>query len=141
MDFPIILPFSPSINNLLPSLKLDVVHAHHPFVLGRVAVSKASELKIPVVFTFHPRYWEHSHYFPIQIPAVQQWAKAAIHLRLRQFLRMPEVVVYTEKLRDLIRQTLFRRPDPCGPQGSICRPFSTVGEEIRQRRGWQIGRW
>jgi 1,2-diacylglycerol 3-alpha-glucosyltransferase len=140
MDFPIILPFSPSINNLLPSLKLDVLHAHHPFVLGRVAISKARELKIPMVFTFHTRYWEHSHFFPIQMPTVQQWAKAAIHLRLRQFLQScPDIVVYTESLRDLVRQTYhYEGRIHVVPTGIDLSKFQqSLGEQMRQRLGWQ----
>ncbi len=35
VDIPTALPVSPFVDQLLPKLKLDVIHAHHPFCLGR----------------------------------------------------------------------------------------------------------
>lgn len=37
-------------------LGLDLVHAHTPFVMGRVALHVARALKLPLCFTFHTRY-------------------------------------------------------------------------------------
>jgi len=105
MDFPLIFPYSPNVNRRLPALHLDIIHAHHPFVLGQVALAKARELGLPVVFTFHTLYWEHSHFFPINFPFVQMLVKDVIHYRLRQFLKNCHlIVVYTETIRDLLIQ-------------------------------------
>ncbi|MEW5941134.1 MAG: glycosyltransferase [Chloroflexota bacterium] len=35
---------------------MDVIHVHHPFLSGRLALRYARPLKIPVVFTNHTRY-------------------------------------------------------------------------------------
>ncbi|MGJ8606187.1 MAG: glycosyltransferase [Marivita sp.] len=34
----------------------DIVHAHHPFLLGRTALHTAAWFDIPIVYTFHTRY-------------------------------------------------------------------------------------
>ena len=70
-DFPLTIPFSPFVEKLLPSLKLDVIHTHHPFLLGHSAARRAADLNLPLVFTFHTRYQEYSHYIPMEQRAVK----------------------------------------------------------------------
>ena len=56
VDIPAVIPLSPFIDRLMPSLKLDVIHTHHPVLLGQAAANKAQELDLPLVFTFHTQY-------------------------------------------------------------------------------------
>ena len=62
MDLPFVIPISTSIDNIFPSLKLDVIHSHHPILLGQTAAQKASRYNLPLVFTFHSLYREYSRY-------------------------------------------------------------------------------
>ena len=57
-EYPLTIPVSNFVDTLLPSLKLDVIHAHHPALLGQVAARKAEALNVPLVFTHHTRYRE-----------------------------------------------------------------------------------
>ena len=41
----------------------DVIHVHHPFLLGVVAQRIACQKNIPVIFTYHTMYDCYSHYF------------------------------------------------------------------------------
>ncbi|HYH04921.1 MAG TPA: glycosyltransferase, partial [Bacillota bacterium] len=34
VKYPVAVPFSPKINRVLDQLALDIIHCHHPFVLG-----------------------------------------------------------------------------------------------------------
>lgn len=43
----------------------DIVHSHHPFLLGQTAVGVANMLRVPIVFTFHTLYEEYVHYVPL----------------------------------------------------------------------------
>lgn len=61
-DVPFVIPISTSIDHIMPSLKLDMVHSHHPVLLGQTAAHKAAKYHLPLVFTFHSRYWEYSRY-------------------------------------------------------------------------------
>ena len=70
-DFPSTIPLSPFVDRLLPHLKLDLIHTHHPVLLGQTAASKAEELDLPLIFTFHTRYREYSHYVPLSQKFVQ----------------------------------------------------------------------
>lgn len=45
---------------------MDIVHVHHPFLSGRLALRYCRPLHIPIVFTNHTRYDLHAQaYFPI----------------------------------------------------------------------------
>jgi len=61
-DLPFVIPISSSIDHILPSLKMDVIHSHHPVLLGQTAANYSAKYHLPLVFTFHSRYWEYSRY-------------------------------------------------------------------------------
>ena len=42
-DISTAIPVSPFVDQLLPMLKLDVIHTHHPILLGQTAARKAAE--------------------------------------------------------------------------------------------------
>ena len=45
---------------------MDIVHVHHPFLSGRLAIRYCQPLRIPIVFTNHTRYDLYAQtYFPI----------------------------------------------------------------------------
>ena len=45
---------------------MDVVHVHHPFLSGRLALRYCRPLRIPIVYTSHTRYDLYAQtYFPI----------------------------------------------------------------------------
>ena len=61
LSFPVVA--APHITWMLPRLKLDIIHAHHPVIVGAEAARFSEELDIPLVFTFHTMYHEYTHYF------------------------------------------------------------------------------
>ncbi|HKJ39856.1 MAG TPA: glycosyltransferase [Anaerolineales bacterium] len=139
MEFPVILPYSLDIDRRLRSLQMDVIHTHHPFILGKVALSKAEELHLPVVFTFHTQYWEHSHFFPLHTGSAQELVKKFIHFRLRWFLkRCHLIVVYTESMRDLLVQKFgTQHRIEVVPTGIDLSNYQNVyNNGYRERMGW-----
>lgn len=48
--------------NKILELNIDIIHVHHPAIVGNVALSIRRKLGIPVVFTYHTRYEEYLHY-------------------------------------------------------------------------------
>lgn len=64
IDYPISIPISSFINKKIEELKLDIIHVHQPFSLGREGMKFAKKLKIPVVFTYHAKYEDYVHYVP-----------------------------------------------------------------------------
>lgn len=65
VKYPVAIPFSPRINRIINNLNLDILHSHHPFVLGPVAIKTAARKRIPVIYTFHTQYEQYNHYIPL----------------------------------------------------------------------------
>ncbi len=47
------------------AIEADIVHVHHPFLLGVTAVRAARLLKMPTLFTYHTLYEAYAHYVPL----------------------------------------------------------------------------
>jgi 1,2-diacylglycerol 3-alpha-glucosyltransferase len=60
------IPWRPThaINTLIKKYNPDIIHIHHPFLLGVSALHAAHKHKIPCVFTYHTLYEKYAHYVP-----------------------------------------------------------------------------
>jgi 1,2-diacylglycerol 3-alpha-glucosyltransferase len=66
---------------MLTQLAPDIIHFHHPFLLGNSGLFCARQLGIPTVFTYHTLYHRYTHYVPLP-----HWITARlINHRLKQF--------------------------------------------------------
>jgi glycosyltransferase involved in cell wall biosynthesis len=54
-------------DELIEKIKPDIVHAHHPWLLGRAALKSARKVAVPVVFTYHTLYEHYAHYVPFPV--------------------------------------------------------------------------
>ena len=138
-DFPATIPFSPFIDNLFPPLKVDVIHSHHPVLLGQAAANKAREYNLPLVFTFHTRYRDYSHYFPLNQEIVQEFIKNTIDSWLRVYMRRcHHIVVPSKSIRDILFSEYYvKGPITIVPTGIELEPYQAAdGASIRQQRGW-----
>lgn len=61
-DFSVPLPLTRSLSDDLSVFQPDIVHSHHPFLLGDTALRVSAARNIPIVFTFHTRYELYGHY-------------------------------------------------------------------------------
>jgi 1,2-diacylglycerol 3-alpha-glucosyltransferase len=130
--FPV--PISSSIDDTIPSLKLDVIHSHHPFLLGETASRKAESLGIPLVFTFHTRYDEYAHYLPLSQELTRQIAGRWIGNYLE---KCQHIIAPSESLRQMLLESGVEGDITAIPTGIDLRPFRNLdGRQIRQQRGW-----
>lgn len=51
----------------IQKLKPDIIHVHHPFLLGQSVLKVAKRLGIPVVFTYHTIYESYINYLPFPL--------------------------------------------------------------------------
>ncbi len=61
-DFAVALPASGQLTKSLDDFKPDIVHSHHPFLLGNTALRVARYRGLPLVFTHHTLYENYTHY-------------------------------------------------------------------------------
>ena len=138
-DIPTAFPVSPFVDQLLPKLKLDVIHTHHPFLLGQTAAGKARDLNLPLIFTFHTQYHEYTHYVPFPQEQVQEFIKNRVVNYLREYMRKCQhIVIPSESMRSIVvnnygledRYTVI-------PTGLDIAPYKAAsGEALRSEWGW-----
>jgi glycosyltransferase involved in cell wall biosynthesis len=61
--------------------KMDVIHTHHPFTMGRYASEIALANNLPLLFTHHTQYDQYTRYVPI----IKESAKHALYNFLKGF--------------------------------------------------------
>ncbi|MBN8580177.1 MAG: glycosyltransferase family 4 protein [Anaerolineae bacterium] len=140
VDIPAAIPISSFVDRLLPSIKLDVIHTHHPFLLGQTAATKAQELNLPLVFTFHTQYREYTHYVPFPAEVVQNFLKNAVDRWLQDFMRRCQhIIIPSESMREiLVAQYGLTNNFTVIPTGIDLASYQTTdGEKIRKKRRWE----
>ena len=57
------LPVKALLEPTISGLQPDIIHAHHPLLMGDLAADFAEERDIPLVFTFHSRFEEYAEQY------------------------------------------------------------------------------
>ena len=73
-DFCVRLPVPNIIRDFTEEFKPDIIHSHHPFLLGDAALREARKLHVPILFTHHTLYERYTHYMPLDSPALKRVA-------------------------------------------------------------------
>lgn len=64
-DFSVRVPLPYVVEREITAFQPDIIHSHHPFLLGDTALRVARQRSLPLVFTHHTLYEEYTHYVPI----------------------------------------------------------------------------
>lgn len=134
-DFPLAIPFSPFVEKLLPSLKPDVIHSHHPFLLGSSAARQADSLHLPLVFTFHTQYREYSHYISLS----QDLVKGIIDRLISDYMRhCHHIVAPSESIRRMLASEYgVTEQVTVIPTGLDLKLYCRLDRDaLRQKFGW-----
>ena len=76
-DFSVRLPLPFLIDDRVKAFNPDIVHSHHPFLLGDAALRTARSYHLPLIFTHHTLYEQYTHYVPFDSKAMKRFV---IHL-------------------------------------------------------------
>lgn len=88
--FPLAIPYSWKMRRILKNLKIDIIHAQHPNLLGSAARRWAKKKKVPLVFTWHTLYDHYTNFVPF-IP--KKWAADYIIGKATKFANSADVVI------------------------------------------------
>jgi glycosyltransferase involved in cell wall biosynthesis len=64
-DFSVALPLPTLLTEQLDAFRPDIIHSHHPFLVGDTALRAAAIQQVPLVFTHHTMYEQYTHYVPL----------------------------------------------------------------------------
>ncbi len=89
--------FDPVIEEFFSSLSFDMIHVHHPMLMGYTAQYLGRKYHIPVVFTYHTRYEQYLHYL---LPSGEKLQKLTGKSRNAVFRSLEKKILYngSEKL-------------------------------------------
>lgn len=134
-NYPATIPVSSHIDWVLPKLGLDVIHAHHPALIGNAAADKAEQLGIPLVFTHHTRYKEYVQFGGLP----DELAKEILGHQLANYMqKCQHIVAPSLSIKQMIEETYgITERVTVIPTGIDLEPYETAdGRSIRSERNW-----
>ncbi|HWA99694.1 MAG TPA: glycosyltransferase [Pirellulales bacterium] len=112
----------------------DLVHSHHPFLLGTTALRISAARSVPIVFTHHTRYETYTHYLPIDTALVQRFV---VELAIGYCNLCDAVIAPSESMRAMLVEGGVEAPIEVIPTGIDLNQFSG-GDGQRVRDEFQI---
>jgi glycosyltransferase involved in cell wall biosynthesis len=132
-DFSAALPVPGIISSTVKNFKPDIIHSHHPFLIGSSALSIAHTYSIPLVFTHHTKYEEYTHYVPGNSKLLQQFV---INLSTNYANLCDLVFTPSESIRELIIKRGVNSNIVTLPTGVDTRKYTKAnGMEFRKKLG------
>lgn len=119
-------------------LNIDVIHVHHPAIVGNVALSIRKKLGVPVVFTYHTRYEAYLHYIN-GLEKVEQ-STGFINWYLHHFCNQCDLLVApTPGILDYLQKERMKPPIQVMPTGIPMENFLPEQESVAAIRQQYLG--
>jgi glycosyltransferase involved in cell wall biosynthesis len=132
--FSVVLPPRLMLAGVVDRIKPDIIHSHHPFLLGATAARLARSRKIPLVFTHHTLYERYTHYLPGDSQAMKH---LAVRLSTRYANRCTRVFAPSRSVVEILRSRGVSSPISVVPSGIRLDDFR-LGDGDRSRSAMGI---
>ncbi len=107
--------FAPGmISKAVKGFNPDIIHSHHPFLLGNTALRYASFFHVPIVFTHHTLYERYTHYIPGDSVLLRRFA---VSLATFYCNKCDTVIAPSTSVASMISQRGVRSPIDVIPTG------------------------
>ena len=113
-DFSVTIPQPGLIAEFLDGFRPDILHSHHPFLLGDAALRAAWTRRLPLVFTHHTLYEQYTHYVPLDSEALQ---RVAIQMATEYCNLCTHVIAPSQSIAELLVQRGVTTPITVIPTG------------------------
>jgi 1,2-diacylglycerol 3-alpha-glucosyltransferase len=132
-DFSLRIPIPFVINHKIDQFSPDVIHSHHPYLLGDAAIRAARTRNLPLVFTHHTLYEQYTHYVPLDSKTLRHFV---IELSTEYANLCVKVVAPSLSVARLLHKRGVEKPIEEIPTGVDVQFFDKgQGERIRQTYG------
>ena len=129
-EFSVRLPGAAALSDRIDAFAADIIHAHHPFLLGDTALRIADNKNVPIVFTHHTRYEDYAHY----VPFPETMREVAIQLPTHYANLCDGVIAPSESIARTIRRRGVTTPMTVIPTGIDVKAFASAdGKRFRAR--------
>ncbi len=120
-DFSVQLPIPGALSDALGNFRPDIIHSHHPFLVGDTALRMASKYNVPLVFTHHTLYEENVHYVPGNEQALKRFV---IQLSSGYANLADQVFAPSESIMRLMQERGVKTPIEVVPTGIYVPQFA-----------------
>jgi glycosyltransferase involved in cell wall biosynthesis len=120
-DFSMVLPVPGKLDEALDAFEPDIIHAHHPFLIGSTALRVAAGRGCPLVFTHHTLYEAYTHYVPGDSTALKRFV---VELSTSYANSADQVFAPSESIAGLLRERGVESPLAVVPTGIDRAAFS-----------------
>lgn len=113
-DFSLHLPSPGILEDIFESYHPDVVHAHHPFLIGDLALRLCGQYEIPLVFTYHTMFEQYTDYFALDNKIVRDFV---VRLAAGYANLTDHVIVPSQSILKILRERDVEAPISVVPTG------------------------
>ncbi len=132
-DFSVRVPVPGILGGPLDEFCPDIVHAHHPYLMGDTAQRIAAARNLPLVFTHHTMYELYTHYVPASAPALARFVKV---LATGYANLCDQVIAPSESTARILKRRGVQTPIAVVPTGVELREYAKGnGRAFRKARG------
>jgi len=132
-DFSVRIPIPGLLADFVDEFRPDILHSHHPFLLGDSALRLAWSRRRPLVFTYHTMYEQYTHYVPLDSDALKRFV---IQMTTEYCNLCTHVIAPSESVANIIRERGVVTPVSAIPTGIDLSLFRVAdGHAFRQRLG------
>ena len=126
-DFSVRLPIPFALSEQIEAFAPDIIHSHHPFLLGDTAMRVARQRDLPLVFTHHTMYEWYTHYVPFDSKGMKRFV---INLSTQYANMCSTVIAPSQSIASLLSQRGVHTPIENIPTGIDLDQFS-AGQAAR----------
>ena len=113
-DFCVRVPLPALVREFVEKFQPDIIHSHHPFLLGDAALREAWKSRVPIVFTHHTLYERYTHYVPLDSPALK---RVAIRMATEYSNLCDLVIAPSQSIAHLLKKRQVTTPIRVVPTG------------------------
>lgn len=108
----------------------DIIHAHHPFLMGEMALRLSARLSAPLIFTYHILFSKYAHYLPLPTAAARRFL---VELSAGYANMAARVISPSESVRKVLHSQGVCRPVDVVPTGVDLSRFGMLTREEKKR--------
>jgi len=132
-DFSVQLPVPNIIRDFMADFQPDLIHSHHPFLLGNAALREAWKMHVPIIFTHHTLYERYTHYVPLDSPVLK---RVVIQLATGYCNLCDQIIAPSESVEQLLTERGVNKPIRSIPTGIDTEAFAAGnGDRFRKKMG------
>lgn len=134
-NFSIQVPAPGLLSKALRGFRPDIVHSHHPFLMGSTALRLAYAGNLPLVFTHHTLFEYYTHLLPLDSPATKRFV---VRLAVGYANLCDAVFSPSRSVKELLARRGVRVPIIVVPTGIELEPYRR-GDRDRGRKVLGLG--